>query len=318
MALKKMDKSLVLWYNNLLADGRLKTLKGFMMFSVKRLMVTLGLVLSVTTIGNVSYAKDDKGLLLENSNTVVLRGEIDGKSTSETLMALSAIKGDNVNLFISSPGGSVIDGINFISAVKGLNKHITCITDFAASMAFVILQACDERVVLDSSIIMQHVPSMGAQGQYPNFKSFVGLLDRVTETIYDNQAKRLGISVEDFRKKIRDDYWLLGKDAVTAKAADRVSNVSCSQDLLDKRVGQDITVFIFKLSVVWSGCPLINYPLAIGAPTGGRMFVDSKMYQTELNRILNFRNNMVNNMSDYQYDFFGKRVQGNEQDLPQD
>lgn len=240
------------------------------------------------------------------SNTVVLRGEISSDSTSKALAELMQIKGDTAYLFLSSPGGSVIAGLNFIDGMRGLGKRIVCVTDFSASMSFVILQACHDRLVFNSSVIMQHVPSMGARGEYPNFKAFVGLLDRMTEQTDRAQAKRLGISLEEFRNRIANDYWLFGSDAVKAKAADSVTLAQCSSDLVDKRVTQNINLLFFSVSVVWSGCPLITAPMSVEAGNAG----GNKRVMKELDRVLNFRENIVTNPQDYKYDLLGRVTTG--------
>lgn len=247
--------------------------------------------------------RNSPGVSLSTSNTVVLRGEINTDSVSKALMELMRIKETTVYLFLSSPGGSVPDGLNFIDGMRGLNKKIICVTDFSASMSFVILQACHERVVFNSSVIMQHVPSMGSRGQYPNFKSFVGLLDRITEQTDRAQARRMGITLESFRALTRNDLWLFGADAVTAKAADRVTVAQCSDEMLEKTISQVINVFGFTLRLTWSACPLITAPLSIDMPNSAN---GNRRVANELSRLVNFRQNIISSPEQYKYDSLGR------------
>ena len=65
-----------------------------------------------------------------------------------------------VDLVINSPGGEVRTGFVFISmmeAAKKLGLHINCfVPTLAASMAFSILNHCDDRYVLDKSFLLWH------------------------------------------------------------------------------------------------------------------------------------------------------------------
>ena len=203
-------------------------------------------------------------VVLDSESTIVLRGEIAGDTVSETISKLLTSKGNTVTLFLSSPGGSVIDGAQLISAIRSVNKRIVCVTDFSASMSFVILQACDERVVLESSILMQHVASFGVRHQpEPNAVSFVNFLQSVTAAMDAAQAKRMQLPLERFKQLTRNDYWLFGADAVKAKAADRVAQVTCSPDLVNKEETQSLSFFGTRVVVKWSGCPLISNPKSV-------------------------------------------------------
>ena len=234
-----------------------------------------------------------KNSIVLTDNTIVLRGEISESSVSKTISALMTHQGPVVNLFLSSPGGSILDGAQLIQAIRSVNKKVVCITDFSASMSFVILQACDERVVLESSILMQHVASFGLRHQpQPNAVAFVDFLTQITTTIDEAQSKRMGLTLERFRQMIRNDYWLFGKDAVNAKAADRVAQTTCSPELTKKDSKETISVYggLVKINVVWSACPLVTAPKAVDVV---REFVLTDMQEKnlhlEISRIVDYK-----------------------------
>jgi hypothetical protein len=114
---------------------------------------------------------------------------------------------------------------------------------------------------MPNSIIMQHEGSFEIYGQVPNNTSMVGFVTKLFGKLNFHDAKRLGMSIKDFKEKIRNDWWLFGEDAVTAGVADREVNVSCSRDLTEKRVTETFFSFFGKIEVVWSGCPLADTPL---------------------------------------------------------
>jgi hypothetical protein len=170
-----------------------------------------------------------------------------------------------VYLYITSPGGSITAGMELANIIKNSGKNIKCVAGFAASMAFALLQACNERYVLEHSIIMQHVPHYSLGGDAPNNWSMVQFLTRMIRKLDEDQAKRLGMTVDAFRAKTRDDWWLFGAEAVEAKAADGVVTASCSPGLTKQRQKEKVQVVFWKFNIEWSGCPLIEGPVKIEA-----------------------------------------------------
>ena len=108
---------------------------------------------------------------LTTNNSVILRGPVNSISVSKWIYNINKIKTDDIYIYIKSPGGSVTSGNLFIEQIKSLSesgKNIHCIAEFAASMAFIILQSCPNRYGLFSSILMQHQISFGISGNLQN------------------------------------------------------------------------------------------------------------------------------------------------------
>jgi ATP-dependent protease ClpP protease subunit len=234
-----------------------------------------------------------KNTIVLSDNTIVMRGEVDGTSVSKVISALMTAEGDTVNLFLSSPGGSVMDGAQLVQAIRSVNKKVVCVTDFSASMSFVILQACDERVVLESSILMQHVPSFGLRHQpQPNALAFVEFLKQMTNTIDKAQAARMELTLERFHQLTRDDYWLFGREAVKAKAADRVAQAICTSELTKKEEKEKISIFggLVNLDVTWSKCPLVTEPKSVQISRMGTLSPEQEQkLQKEITRIVDYK-----------------------------
>lgn len=241
---------------------------------------------------NDSKKSSSKNLITLSDNTIVMRGEVSGYSVSKTITALMTASGDTVHLFLSSPGGSVLDGIQLVQAIRSINKKVVCVTDFSASMSFVILQACDERVVLESSVLMQHVPSFGLRHQpQPNAIAFVEFLKQITTSIDVAQSKRMELPLERFRQLIRDDYWLFGQEAVTAKAADRVARAVCTPDLTAKEDTDSFNVMgVIRVDVTWSKCPLVTEPKSVQISRMGTLSPEQEQkLQKEITRIVDYK-----------------------------
>lgn len=234
-----------------------------------------------------------KNSIVLSENTIVMRGEVDSSSVSKVISSLMTAEGDTVNLFLSSPGGSVLDGAQLVQAIRSVNKKVVCVTDFSASMSFVIFQACDERIVLESSILMQHVPSFGLRHQpQPNALAFVEFIKQMTNTIDKAQAARMELTLERFRQLTRDDYWLFGREAVKAKAADRVAQAICTPDLTKKEEKEKISIFggLVVLNVTWSKCPLVTEPRSVEISRNGMLTQEQEQkLQLDLQRIVDYK-----------------------------
>ena len=97
---------------------------------------------------------------LDKNNFITLRGKITDQLSSDIIRKLNKYSFQELYLYITSPGGSVINGLQIIDQIKVLNERnikTICIADFAASMAFAIFQSCHTRYITLSSIVMQHL-----------------------------------------------------------------------------------------------------------------------------------------------------------------
>lgn len=194
-------------------------------------------------------------------DTLVLRGEVTEEAVSPIIEGILRSDKKDVTIFLTSPGGSVFAGAILIDAMEASGKNITCITNFSASMSFAILQSCTKRLITPSGVVMQHVMSGEQQGQVPNLLSKIKFMDRMNELQDRKQAKRIGISYEEFRSKVRDDYWVMGEDAVKANVVDGVVGVTCSKELTNTVVNVPIMTMFGPMEIPFSGCPLITLPV---------------------------------------------------------
>jgi len=92
---------------------------------------------------------------LNKRSSISLRGPINSVTTNNLIEKLTLYDEKVLNLFINSPGGSVMDGMKIVdqlNTMKAQSITVNCIADFSASMAFIILQACENRMALNSAI----------------------------------------------------------------------------------------------------------------------------------------------------------------------
>jgi len=159
---------------------------------------------------------------------------------------------NNTFLYLHTPGGSVVDGMKIVAEVK---KHnISCIADTAFSMGFIIFQACKNRYILPSGQLMQHQMAFGISDQKNRVENYIEFINQMEDEIIYEQASRINISTEEFRRKITDDWWIYGSNALLQNCADKVVNVECSRSLTKET--EIIEKGLYKYT--YSKCPLVN------------------------------------------------------------
>tara|TARA_B110000037_G_scaffold203617_1_gene246841 strand:+ start:573 stop:1322 length:750 start_codon:yes stop_codon:yes gene_type:complete len=201
---------------------------------------------------------------LTTNNSVILRGPVNSISVSKWIYNINKIKTDDIYIYIKSPGGSVTSGNLFIEQIKSLSesgKNIHCIAEFAASMAFIILQSCPNRYGLFSSILMQHQISFGISGNLQNVNNYISHINDISYELNIMQSQRLGLSLFEFNNKVVNDWWLTGTKALKFKAIDKIISVKCSLELIEKKDKIPITEGLYYIILQFSMCPLIEEPI---------------------------------------------------------
>nr|QFG74750.1 MAG: Clp protease [Megaviridae environmental sample] len=195
-----------------------------------------------------------------NENDITIRGPINSESTNKFFDDIKNIEGD-INIFINSPGGSVIDGIkiiNHINMLKHEGHSINCVVDYAASMAFIILQSCTNRYALSSAVLMQHQMSLGTKGSLYNIKNYLKMIDDLDLYLEKLQSDRINMSLSSFSQLIQNDWWLLGNEALKINVVDKLVFVKCNKKLYTQRDKITYNTFFGDVTLEYSKCPLIR------------------------------------------------------------
>lgn len=165
-----------------------------------------------------------KNLEIGNAAELYIYGDIVTETWSDSETSpqditdfLSQIdKNAELTVYINSSGGSVFAGIAIYNILKRHTGHKTGIVDgIAASIASVILMACDEIIVSDGAMIMIHKPSTYAYGNADDFAYWIGILDKCQQNmteIYMQHAKE-GITEEQITEKLNAETWMNATEA---------------------------------------------------------------------------------------------------------
>lgn len=124
----------------------------------------------------------------------------------------------DIELRITSYGGSVIHGMSLVDQLSqlslrggGTHKITIRVRGAAASMAAIILQTADVRLMGREAYLLVHEPSGVAEGTHGDLKDMIAWFDIMSERISHLFVDRSGekISMEDFQNLWqRRDVWL--------------------------------------------------------------------------------------------------------------
>lgn len=234
-------------------------------------------------------AQENKLIELNKQNLITMRGEIDEQLTSELVGKINKFNNNQVYLYITSPGGSVIEGLQIIDQLKTLeyrNIKLSCIADFAASMAFVIFQACPIRYITTSSILMQHQMSLKLKGNIENIYTYLNFIKDIDTDLDEMQSNKLNISLDEFRKKINNNWWMNYKSIIKNNAADSIVTVICTSELVDMLEEITKSTLLFDVKAKFSKCPISREPTQISyrAKVDG-VYINEQLLNDIVNKI---------------------------------
>lgn len=131
----------------------------------------------------------------------------------------------DIQLFINSPGGSVIDGLGIYDTMQYVAPDVATIcTGLAASMGAVLLAAGvkGKRSCLYHSHVMIHQPMGGAQGQVSDIEITYKLIKKMQKSLYDILVHHTGQPYETIEKDCDRDNWMDGEEAKAYGLVDEV------------------------------------------------------------------------------------------------
>lgn len=217
-------------------------------------------------------------ITLNPSNTLSLRTQVNEESATHLIHLLESAQVKTIYIYINSPGGSLLSGFKIINAIRNSGKHVVCIADYAASMAFSIFQSCNERYVVEGAIIMQHQASMQVDGKLSEIEGELAFVHKLAKKLNEWDARRIGLSLKDFQDKIEHDWWMFDSEAVEQRAADKQIGVRCTSDLAQAIDTTTMMSMFGPVTLTWSACPLVSTPIGITAPS---MTIGGKKMSTD-------------------------------------
>jgi ATP-dependent Clp protease protease subunit len=131
----------------------------------------------------------------------------------------------DVQMFINSPGGSVIAGMGMYDTMQYVTPDVATIcTGLAASMGSVLLAAGTKgkRSILPHARVMIHQPSGGMQGQFSDMEINYRLISQLRDELYTILANHTGQTFDAIAKDSDRDNWMTSAEAVAYGLVDEV------------------------------------------------------------------------------------------------
>ena len=158
-------------------------------------------------------------LMLEN-RVIFLIGEINQASAARIMMQMLYLedqkKGQQVNLYINSPGGVITSGLAIYDTMQLIKSDVSTIcVGMAASMGTVLLCAgqAGKRFALPNSTIHMHQAMGGASGQASDIEIAAREILRMQDKIRTILSNHTGQPYEKIARDSDRDYYLAAEDA---------------------------------------------------------------------------------------------------------
>ena len=139
-----------------------------------------------------------------------------------------------INLFINSPGGDVMDGVAIYGQIRRHNAHVTAYIDgWACSIASVIPMAADKIIMSEASMMMIHHPWSVAVGNSDEFRKAADTLDSILEgSIIPAYKSKCGDKISDskLREFLKNEQMLTAKECLQYGFCDEITERKPAED----------------------------------------------------------------------------------------
>lgn len=133
---------------------------------------------------------------------------------------------DELVVEISSPGGSVFDGIEIFNLLRDYSRNVNKVTikiiGLAASMASYIALAGDNVIAEDNAVFMIHNVWNIAGGDHRELRKTADVLDELSNVLAKTYVKKTGKGLKEIRDLMNNETWLFGSDMVDAGFVDSI------------------------------------------------------------------------------------------------
>jgi ATP-dependent protease ClpP protease subunit len=204
-------------------------------------------------------------IVLEKDNFFALTSEINSTMEQDFTKAMLTYDKDLMYIYIDSPGGGIFSMIHMINMIDSVNFKTVCVARYAASAAFLIMQHCTERYIVNNGILMSHNGSGFFMGEFPRIESELKMALETIDNIEEKTADRMKMTLDEYRKKINVNLWMSVKSAQENNAVDGIATVTCSKELVQEEIDKLVKVqlLFFEIDTVkkFYACPLMPYEI---------------------------------------------------------
>jgi len=240
--------------------------------------VGLGILATAVAVGLASFftsLAEARTVSLSSDNLIVLNGPINDASASEAILEVRRLNDKStkepIYLFLATPGGEIEAGLAMVESLKGSQRPVVTITQFAASMGFQLVQQLGDRYILSSGVLMSHHARGAVSGEFggpgiSQLQSRIGMWERrVLRLDKDTVARTKGKqTLASYQSAYDHEMWVSGPEAVDQGYADEVVVVTCDKSLSGKKTKEaSLLGGLIHVKYKIANCPLDLSPSEI-------------------------------------------------------
>jgi len=161
---------------------------------------------------------------------------VSAQEVVDSLADMDLVKGDKLNVFVNSPGGSITEGFTIFSLLRRTKATVVTYNDgLAASMGSVLFMAGDKRIVTTTAFTMIHNPWTFTGGESADLRHDADLMDKMKDMII-NSAYMLGSTktVEELSDMMDVETWLTPEEALEAGFATHIEERAEETELVNR------------------------------------------------------------------------------------
>ena len=197
-----------------------------MIFSKEKVirMTYIPYVLEKSSNGERSY---DIYSRLMQDRILLLVGEIDDHMSSvliSELLYLDSVNHEDIDIYISSPGGSITAGLAIFDTLHHIKSKVnTIVVGMAASMAaFLLASGTGKRMALPHAEVMIHQPYGGMQGVVSDIDIQAKRLLKTKALMNELLAELCHRPQEKIAHDTERDYYMSAKEALEYHIIDEI------------------------------------------------------------------------------------------------
>lgn len=167
---------------------------------------------------------------LMQERIIVLNSDINTTVVSiinAQLLYLESIGDSDISMYIASPGGSVLDGLNLVDTMHYIKPDVRTITQsLAASMGLIIATSGTKgkRSAMKHSRFLLHQPMSGIQPgtQASDMQITMNEINKLKKELYDIVVDTTGQNYKKVERDADRDFWMTSEEAKTYGLIDEI------------------------------------------------------------------------------------------------
>ena len=155
--------------------------------------------------------------------------QVESQTSAEHIRRELEAAGDvtQINIYINSLGGSVMEGMAIYNQLRRHKAHKTVYIDgFACSVASVIAMAGDEVVMPSNTMMMIHAPLFGVRGHSSDLRKAADELDKISLSTMQAYLQKAGgkLTAEKLAEMYEQETYWSAAECISLGLADRMAD----------------------------------------------------------------------------------------------